>query len=318
MVFTPAGQPVSLPRNATVIDFAYSIHQRIGDRARYAWIDGQIAALDSVLTEGNVVEIVKGDGIAGPDERWLSIVKTDLARNYIRHWTSKKTKARFVLNAYDRLGLMTEVTEVVSSRGFNVKSMHAVSEDNNAAEIQFVLEGVDKSEIETLETQLREIPNIISVTSQNPEVSTLGSVHPRFQPSARNNPFSTQRPAIQTFKGREEETDHIFKRFSGVEKKNTLLIWGQKRIGKTSLLRRVEHFAKSESPNILPIYIDLQKLGGQSLHLLLYEIAQKVALALKNPHVGVPKSGRFKANPLELFATFLSSLVQFFKSSEKA
>ena len=308
LVFTPAGQPVSLPRDATVIDFAYSIHQRIGDRARYAWIDGQTAPLDSVLTEGNVVEIVKGDGIAGPDERWLSFVKTDLARNYIRHWTSKKTKARFVLKAHDRLGLMAEVTEAVSSRGFNVKSMRAVSEDNNAAEIQFVLEGVDKSEIETLETELRRIPNIILVTSQNPEVATLGGVLPRMQPSARDNPFSTQRPATQTFKGREEETDHIFKRFSGVEKRNTLLIWGQKRIGKTSLLRRVEHYAKSVSPNILPIYVDLQSLGGQPLQLLPYEIVQKAASALNNPYINAPKPGRFKASPLELFTSFFSNL----------
>ena len=83
-VFTPQSKILSLPRGATVMDFAYAIHSGVGNRAVSARINGEEAALRTELNNGDVVEIITGDH-AEPNPAWLSFVKTGRARSKIRH-----------------------------------------------------------------------------------------------------------------------------------------------------------------------------------------------------------------------------------------
>ena len=83
-VFTPQSKILSLPRGATVMDFAYAIHSGVGNRAVSARINGEEAALRTELNNGDVVEIITGDD-AEPNPAWLSFVKTGRARSKIRH-----------------------------------------------------------------------------------------------------------------------------------------------------------------------------------------------------------------------------------------
>ena len=83
-VFTPQSKILSLPRGATVMDFAYAIHSGVGNRAVSARINGEEAALRTQLNNGDVVEIITGDH-AEPNPAWLSFVKTGRARSKIRH-----------------------------------------------------------------------------------------------------------------------------------------------------------------------------------------------------------------------------------------
>lgn len=83
-VFTPQSKILSLPRGATIMDFAYAIHSDVGNRAVAARINGEQRPLRTELANGDVVEIVTGD-TAAPNPAWLSFVKTGRARSKIRH-----------------------------------------------------------------------------------------------------------------------------------------------------------------------------------------------------------------------------------------
>jgi GTP pyrophosphokinase len=84
-VFTPKGKIVSLPRGATVVDFAYSIHTDVGNKCVAARINGEIQPLRTQLRNGDMVEIVTGP-VARPNPAWLSFVRTGKARSEIRHF----------------------------------------------------------------------------------------------------------------------------------------------------------------------------------------------------------------------------------------
>jgi len=84
-VFTPKGKIVSMPRGATAVDFAYSIHTDVGNRCVAARINGEIQPLRTELKNGEVVEIVTGP-LARPNPNWLSFVRTGKARAEIRHF----------------------------------------------------------------------------------------------------------------------------------------------------------------------------------------------------------------------------------------
>jgi GTP pyrophosphokinase len=83
-VFTPKSQILSLPRGATVVDFAYAIHSNVGDRTMAARINGEQVPLRTELKNGDVVEVVTAP-ISSPNPAWLSFVRTGRARSKIRH-----------------------------------------------------------------------------------------------------------------------------------------------------------------------------------------------------------------------------------------
>jgi RelA/SpoT family (p)ppGpp synthetase len=84
-VFTPKGKIVSMPRGATPVDFAYSIHTDVGNRCVAARINSEIQPLRSELKNGDVIEIVTGP-VARPNPNWLTFVRTGKARAEIRHF----------------------------------------------------------------------------------------------------------------------------------------------------------------------------------------------------------------------------------------
>jgi GTP pyrophosphokinase len=84
-VFTPKGKIVSLPRGATPVDFAYSIHTDVGNRCVAVHINGDVQPLRTELRNGDVVEIVTGP-VARPNPSWLGFVRTGRARAEIRHF----------------------------------------------------------------------------------------------------------------------------------------------------------------------------------------------------------------------------------------
>ncbi|MGV3740837.1 MAG: RelA/SpoT family protein, partial [Burkholderiaceae bacterium] len=83
-VFTPKSKIIALPRGATALDFAYSIHTHVGDQAIAARINHEHAPLRSELRNGDIVEIVTSNG-SRPSPNWLTFVRTGKARSAIRH-----------------------------------------------------------------------------------------------------------------------------------------------------------------------------------------------------------------------------------------
>jgi GTP pyrophosphokinase len=93
--FTPRGEVKSLPRGATAIDFAYSIHTDVGNQCVGARVNGKMVPLRQRLKNGDIVEIVTQAGHK-PSRDWLNVVVTARARNKIKHFLHGEEKARAV------------------------------------------------------------------------------------------------------------------------------------------------------------------------------------------------------------------------------
>jgi GTP diphosphokinase / guanosine-3',5'-bis(diphosphate) 3'-diphosphatase len=83
-LFTPKGDIMALPRNATTLDFAYGVHTDVGNRAVAARIDKKLVPLRTKLASGQSVEIITAKS-AAPKPQWLEFVVTGKARTAIRH-----------------------------------------------------------------------------------------------------------------------------------------------------------------------------------------------------------------------------------------
>jgi GTP diphosphokinase / guanosine-3',5'-bis(diphosphate) 3'-diphosphatase len=93
--FTPRGRVVVLPRSATPIDFAYSIHSDVGNTCVGARVNGVLKPLKYTLRNGDVVEILTQPGHQ-PSKDWLALVKTSKARNKIKHVINACERAKAV------------------------------------------------------------------------------------------------------------------------------------------------------------------------------------------------------------------------------
>ncbi|MBB5340968.1 RelA/SpoT family protein [Tunturiibacter gelidoferens] len=93
--FTPKGKVVVLPKDASPIDFAYTIHTEVGNTTVGAKVNGRIVPLRTKLRNGDIVEITTQAGHA-PSRDWLSFTKSSRARNKIKHWLNEHQRERAI------------------------------------------------------------------------------------------------------------------------------------------------------------------------------------------------------------------------------
>ena len=94
-IFTPKGLVKALPRGATLVDFAYSIHTDPGHQTVGARVNGKMVPLRTKLKNGDIVEIVRQAGHR-PSRDWLNFVATSRARGKIKHLIHAEEKTRAV------------------------------------------------------------------------------------------------------------------------------------------------------------------------------------------------------------------------------
>ena len=152
LVFTPHGKVISLPLEATPVDFAYAIHSEVGNKCVGAKVNGRIVPLNSTLSTGDVVEILTSPTSKGPSWDWLKYVKSGSARAKIRAFFKRVMKeenaktGRAMLEAeakkrgYNLADLLTEesfnklssklvfssVNEMMASIGYGAVSVNSV------------------------------------------------------------------------------------------------------------------------------------------------------------------------------------------------
>ena len=84
-VFTPKGDVIDLPEDASPVDFAYHIHSEVGNKCNGVKINDQMVGLDTPLKSGDVVEIITDKNRKGPSPDWLKFAKTHVAKTRIKN-----------------------------------------------------------------------------------------------------------------------------------------------------------------------------------------------------------------------------------------
>lgn len=101
--FTPKGDIIELPRDATPIDFAYKVHTRVGETMVGAIVNNSIVPLDYKLKNNDIVKINTSKNSKGPSQEWLNIVKSTQTKNKIRAFFSKNEKEIYIDRGKDSL-----------------------------------------------------------------------------------------------------------------------------------------------------------------------------------------------------------------------
>jgi GTP diphosphokinase / guanosine-3',5'-bis(diphosphate) 3'-diphosphatase len=136
--FTPKGRIITLPRDATPVDFAYAIHSDVGHMCVGAKVNGRMVPLKHALRNGDVIEILTQSN-SSPSRDWLSFVKTARARNKVRHVinANEREKAielgeKFLEREARRFGISlgritkARMEEVASEYGYpKIEDLHA-------------------------------------------------------------------------------------------------------------------------------------------------------------------------------------------------
>jgi GTP diphosphokinase / guanosine-3',5'-bis(diphosphate) 3'-diphosphatase len=91
--FTPKGKVVVLPKDASPIDFAYTVHTEVGNSCVGARVNGRMVQLRTKLRNGDIVEIITQKGHM-PSRDWLGFTKSSRARNKIKHWLNEHQRER--------------------------------------------------------------------------------------------------------------------------------------------------------------------------------------------------------------------------------
>ena len=102
-VFTPKGDIKVLPKGATPIDFAYSIHEQIGHKMTGCKINSKMVPITTKLKNGDIVDIITSDNAKGPSRDWLKYVKTSIAKNRIKQWYKKAEREENIVKGKELL-----------------------------------------------------------------------------------------------------------------------------------------------------------------------------------------------------------------------
>ena len=100
--FTPRGDVIDLPKDATPVDFAFRIHTDVGFRITGALVNGRICPLSTKLHNGDIVEIMTSKTPA-PRLDWLNFVVTKLAQSKIKQWYKKNKREEHVTLGHNML-----------------------------------------------------------------------------------------------------------------------------------------------------------------------------------------------------------------------
>ena len=163
--FTPKGSLIKLPKDATPIDFAYAVHTKIGDTAIGCQVNGREGQLQSVLKNGDIVEIITSKKVS-PSLHWLPLTKTGKARAAIRrYWHSRgssdlpKTKeynTTLWISLPDKPGKLGEVTTLIGTNDLNISSVEMTEATKEYINFKFNL----------IISDLKNFTNLISALKQ--------------------------------------------------------------------------------------------------------------------------------------------------------
>ncbi|MCA5894041.1 bifunctional (p)ppGpp synthetase/guanosine-3',5'-bis(diphosphate) 3'-pyrophosphohydrolase [Isoptericola sp. NEAU-Y5] len=135
-VFTPKGEVMALPADATPVDFAYSVHTEVGHRTMGARVNGRLVPLDSSLQNGDTVDILTSKAeSAGPSRDWLAFVKSPRARNKIRQWFTKERREEAIEQGKDAITKAMRKQNLPIQRLLSHEALVGIANDMRYADV---------------------------------------------------------------------------------------------------------------------------------------------------------------------------------------
>ncbi|MBE7079189.1 MAG: bifunctional (p)ppGpp synthetase/guanosine-3',5'-bis(diphosphate) 3'-pyrophosphohydrolase [Clostridiales bacterium] len=117
LVFTPRGKVISLPPEATPVDFAYAIHSEVGNHCTGARVNSKIVPLTTTLEVGDVVEIITSPNSKGPSRDWLKFIKSSSAKAKIKQFYRNELKEENI-----RIGQI-KLEDEAKKKGFTLSTL---------------------------------------------------------------------------------------------------------------------------------------------------------------------------------------------------
>ncbi len=128
-VFTPKGKILTLPKDSTALDFAFSVHTDLGMKSLSAKVNHRLVSLDSLIRSGDQVEIISSASVNANIE-WLHFVKTTKAKSAIRDYFDKKRIGNIVKGEFILDTVLDEHRNIGTERAvFILKSSLRVNSD---------------------------------------------------------------------------------------------------------------------------------------------------------------------------------------------
>ena len=147
-VFTPRGDVLSLPTGATPVDFAYSVHTEVGHRCIGARVNSRLVPLESVLDNGDVVEVFtsKAPG-AGPSRDWLDFVRSPRARTKIRQWFTKERREEAIERGKDSIARLMRKEGLPLQRLLSHDTLQTVAKDLHLSDVSALYAAVGEGNV---------------------------------------------------------------------------------------------------------------------------------------------------------------------------
>ena len=162
--FTPDGEVIKLPKNATPIDFAYAVHTKVGDSAIRCSINGKESPLQSILNNGDIVKILVSKKVS-PSLHWLSSTKTGKARASIRRYWHNKTNidvykdkkylTSVCIKIPNQPGKLGEVSSLIGINQCNIINIEIISKKTDYIEFIFDIQVTDLKKYTELISELK-------------------------------------------------------------------------------------------------------------------------------------------------------------------
>ena len=165
--FTPMGDIIDLPLNATPIDFAFRIHSEVGYKTTGALINGRIAQLDTKLKNGDIVELFTSK-TGTPKLHWLKFCVTKQAQSRIRQWFKKHNREEHISNG--KAMLEQEITKPVFDENIKNGQLLEISKVLNYVTLDDLFAAIGNGE-----TTLTKVTSKIKKQSESEQKDTFVS-----------------------------------------------------------------------------------------------------------------------------------------------
>ncbi len=184
-VYTPKGDVIDLPIGATPLDFAYRVHTELGHNATRAYVNAKIVALNTILQNGDLVEIKKSRKNKGPNINWLNpelnFLSSIGAQSKVRQWFNKQNKnvieregKKILKKELTRLSIDLSESEIAKKMDFTTTKELIEALGSGKIPITRIAEAIDRTEINIKNNNSSIQPGVLVVIGEQDLLTKIG------------------------------------------------------------------------------------------------------------------------------------------------